>query len=186
MSENGLFTSNWLLNVKNILTSSGFDCVWESESFSSKDFLCKNIEHYLQETYIEKWRTDLESSSKSLFYSHYKHTFEMEKYIQVLPDMYILSLVKFRSCNHKLEIEIGRHNGIQQQNRKCKACNMNEIGDEYHFIFECPAYADLRKKFLPRKYLHSRSMFTLCQLMSNTKKCVMLSIAEYFKSCKVV
>ena len=35
-----------------------------------------------------------------------------------------------------LEIESGRYKNITREERICKNCNLNEIGDEYHFL--CP------------------------------------------------
>ena len=34
----------------------------------------------------------------------------------------------------------------------CTLCNMNAIGDENHYIFECSYFADQRERFLPLKY----------------------------------
>jgi hypothetical protein len=40
--------------------------------------------------------------------------------------------------NHKLPIEHGRWNNIPRENRKCNSCNLEEIGDEFHYILNCP------------------------------------------------
>ncbi len=37
--------------------------------------------------------------------------------------------------------------GVKEENRLCKACNNNQIEDEYHFIFHCNAYSTLRTAF---------------------------------------
>ena len=53
-----------------------------------------------------------------------------------------VTLCKFRTTNHKLPIEHGRWNtiisNIQRKNRKCNLCNLEEIGDEFHYISNCP------------------------------------------------
>jgi hypothetical protein len=48
-----------------------------------------------------------------------------------------LTLCKFRTTNHKLPIEHGRWNNIPRENRKCNLCNLEEIGDEFHYILNC-------------------------------------------------
>jgi hypothetical protein len=48
-------------------------------------------------------------------------------------------LYKFRVSDHSLEIESGRYKSITREERKCKNCNLNEIGDEYHFFLKCTA-----------------------------------------------
>jgi hypothetical protein len=40
---------------------------------------------------------------------------------------------KFRVSDHSLKIESRRYKNITREERKCKNCNLNEIGDEYHF-----------------------------------------------------
>ena len=37
---------------------------------------------------------------------------------------------KFRVSGHSLEIESGRYKNITREERICKKCNLNEIGDE--------------------------------------------------------
>jgi hypothetical protein len=44
---------------------------------------------------------------------------------------------KFRVSDHSLEIESGRNKNITREERICKNCNLNEIGDEYHFFLKC-------------------------------------------------
>jgi hypothetical protein len=43
---------------------------------------------------------------------------------------------KFRVSDHSLEIETGRYKHITREERICKNCNLNEIGDEYHFFLK--------------------------------------------------
>ena len=45
---------------------------------------------------------------------------------------------------------LGRHNNIARAERVCRVCNMQQTESEYHFMLVCPAYRDLRVKFLPR------------------------------------
>ena len=35
-------------------------------------------------------------------------------------------------------IELGRHNNIPRNERKCTLCNLNDIEDEFHFVLKCP------------------------------------------------
>ena len=58
----------------------------------------------------------------------------MEKYLLALKEPYMLMLLKFRTSNHLLPIEKGRHLNIDRNERKCELCNMNDICDEYHYI----------------------------------------------------
>ena len=53
-------------------------------------------------------------------------------------------LCKFRTTNHKLPIEQGRWNNTPRENRKCNLCNLEEIGDAFHYILNCPYFKQYR------------------------------------------
>jgi hypothetical protein len=55
---------------------------------------------------------------------------------------------KIRVSDHSLEIESGRYKNITKEERICKNCNLNEIGDEYHFFLKCTANHSLRILYL--------------------------------------
>ena len=70
-----------------------------------------------------------------------------------------LNFVRVKKCrqaiarlwcsSHRLEIEAGRwHKPIRTpvENRKCKRCDV--IENEFHFLFECPLYSELRQQYL--------------------------------------
>ena len=116
------------------------------------------------------WRQELEQSSKCLFYRHYKQEFEREKYIYQLPDKYVYSLCKFRCSNHRLPIEIGRRLGLDRKNRICQKCNMKVVGDEFHFIMECPSMDSTRNQLIPSKFSSPKSVFNFCKLFTANRK----------------
>ncbi len=63
-----------------------------------------------------------------------------------------LSMVRFRTANHKLPIETGRWSGIYHSDRKCNLCNNNDLGDEFHYLLVCPYFLQSRKKYLKKYY----------------------------------
>ena len=135
--DKSVYCSPWLHEVKRILISAGLDCVWETQSFSSKDALCRIVKFSLQKHFVCQWKLDLNSSSKAMLYRNFKLDFGRESYILNQPDEIIFSLAKFRCSNHKLQVELGRIFGIPRELRLCKDCNINSVGDEFHFVFEC-------------------------------------------------
>ena len=48
---------------------------------------------------------------------------------------------------HKLEIESGRYEHKNKEERICKFCDMGAIEDEKHFVLDCQAYMIYRKSF---------------------------------------
>ena len=51
-------------------------------------------------------------------------------------DLPVKHLHVFVLCKTCLPIE-KRMLGLERNNRKCQVCNLNEIGDEYHYILIC-------------------------------------------------
>ena len=90
----------------------------------------------------------MEESSKCALYKNIKTVFELEPYLYKLPKTG--NTVKFRCCNHKLEIEIGRYIGLKRDLRYCNKCTLDIMGDEHHTFFECnnQDIVDLRKRFI--------------------------------------
>ena len=50
------------------------------------------------------------------------------------------------SC-HNLEIETGRHKGIDREHRKCPF-GCNKLDDEYHFLMVCDKFKELRFQYI--------------------------------------
>ena len=57
------------------------------------------------------------------------------------------NITKFRLSNHRLMIEIGRHKGLNKEQRTCPFCP-EKIEDEFHFLCECKTYEHQRKTYL--------------------------------------
>ena len=78
-------------------------------------------------------------------YVNFKTLLNPEKYLSIaIPFNLRKSLACFRCSSHKLNIEIGRHYGIDKEDRICLYCFINEdnliIEDEYHVFFNCLRY----------------------------------------------
>ena len=70
----------------------------------------------------------------------------MENYLLEIPNIEDrISLTKIRLSNHRLNIEVGRHNKIPKNERFCPFCP-TLIEDEMHFLLLCPTYATNRTK----------------------------------------
>jgi hypothetical protein len=52
--------------------------------------------------------------------------------------------MRFRCGSHQLAIATGRWAKCPRDQRTCQKCTTDEVEDEYHFIFRCPAYESLR------------------------------------------
>ena len=91
-------------------------------------------------------------------------------------------LLKFRTSNHRLPIEEGRFNQIARADRKCLACDSNDIGDEYHYICLCPKFDEIRKKTLKKDLIRNPSVKKFCDLFSMRNKTKLRKISNNDKS----
>jgi hypothetical protein len=57
------------------------------------------------------------NSSKGICYRLFKENFEFETYLDILSDKDRITLCKFRTCNHRLPIEIGRWQNVDRSDR---------------------------------------------------------------------
>ena len=47
------------------------------------------------------------------------------------------AVTKLRISSHRLPVESGRYNNIPFDKRTCKHCNLNEVGNEQHYLMQC-------------------------------------------------
>ena len=94
--------------------------------------------------------------------------------------------MKFRCSNHKLAVEQGRRNGTPREERLCSQCDIYVLGDELHFVLECPAYQQDRT-LIPVNFRKPLSTFNFCRLMSlEIPQKTVLKLAKFVKDSKIV
>ncbi len=90
-----------------------------------------------------------------------------------------MPLLKFRTSNHKLPIEVGRWNNIDIPDRKCTICNLGDLGDEYHYIFNCTFFTDERRTYINKRWYVRPNILKFQNLMQTNKKSAQMK-PEYF------
>jgi hypothetical protein len=149
LSEQG--RENWASHVKRILYENGFGDRWEEQYVENgQGFICEFTER-LGDIYTQTWNTAKSDMSKLTLYNMYKTEFRREIYLDLdIPRRLRRFLAKFRTSCHNLEIEIGRRHNIPKEERFCSLCGLenHKVEDEYHFLLECNAYANVRVLYL--------------------------------------
>lgn len=142
----------------------------------------------LLDQYIQSWRATLEVSKDAQLYKLFKTEFITSAYLsEILIKKHRLLFCKFICRNYNLKVITGRWhkpNPLPFNERKCDVCNSLE--DEFHYIFECVKYADLRKKYIKKYFYTQPSMYKLIELLSCNNKKVLRNLAKYMYEASLV
>lgn len=172
--------SNWASEIRDLLCRHGFGWAWENQSVPDDNIFLKLFSKRVKDCELQLWKSELENMSKLRTYSLIKQTKEQEFYLTLcIPRRLKTVLAKFRTGNHNLEIEIGRHDNLNTEDRLCKYCGSNNnvvVEDEYHVLFHCPAYKESRDIFIGRDLIIA-NMYSFISLMTskNTQEIINLT-----------
>ena len=152
--ENDANSLFWLTKLKQLLEQNGFADVWMYPGSVNVKAFIPVFKTRLIDTFLVGMRNELNASSSMSLYRELSQTFEISPYLINLNNRkYRNTIAKFRLSSHQLRIETGRHTPrIDRQLRKCFLCTNDEIEDEFHFVFICPIYQELRSQYIPRYY----------------------------------
>jgi hypothetical protein len=106
---------------------------------------------FFKSLFITDWKKQINqfSDSKLKIYNICKNNVGHEKYLTIVNNFELRrSFNKLRTSSHRLQIELGRYQGVPRHNRVCTKCSSNIIEDELHFLFECSKYDEDRESML--------------------------------------
>ena len=160
-----------------------FESHWKLQTHLSADRLLefKNLcKERLSLYYKKEWKNSINNCKKCSLYKFFKTDLTFEKYLIELNGDLRICLTKFRLCNHKLPIELGRHMNIIRNERICVFCN-KDLGDEYHYVFSCDKFINERHKFIPKVCIQKPSSDKFCQLMGSGNSNIIMKLAKFTK-----
>ena len=120
--------------------------------------------------FIQEWNAEVFNKSSCLNYRIFKSELQLENYLITLTNRDRINLCKFRCGNSKLPIVTGRYQGIERDDRICSLCDRHQLGDEFHYLFECNFFAAERKKYLRPFYRVRPNTLKMCKLMNNQNR----------------
>ena len=157
--------------ITNVLGCLGFNEVWVAQTVGDVNIFLSLVKQRLHDNFIQNWNSQLRESSRASFYSDIS-SFHFQHYLNfVRAKKYRQAIARLRCSSHRLEIEAGRwHKPIKTtvENRKCKRCDVVE--NEFHFLFECPLYSELRIQYLDCHFYEHPNNFKLWQLFNSTRE----------------
>jgi len=157
---------NWFSCVKDLLAKNGFYQVWLNPHAISANVFTNTFRQRLIDNYVQEKNNNVVSNNVLTLYKELKLSFEFEPYLDKLVSRNLRSgiLTKLRLCAYNLRINTGRYEHLDRNVRYCQVCNIHEMEDEFHFVFNCSLYNKLRQRYINRVYTNRPSMYKLIEL----------------------
>ena len=179
--------TNWASLVQTLLSTLGFHEVWLSQGVGNEQLFLNEFKQRLADSHMQNLHDRISNSPKARFYSMF-YSFGFKSYLeQVTVIKFRTAITKLRLSSHRLAVETGRFNrpvATPLNERKCTLCNTLE--DEFHFLFECSLYRNLRKTFLPRSFWKRRNIPNAIHLMTSESPNINLKLGQYiYKAFKL-
>ena len=101
--------------------------------------IIKKIKQKIISLFENWWKNQavVTGRNKMDFYYKHKKIFKYESYLDNLSRNKRVDITRFRLSSHFLPIEALRYKKIIREERKCMICNLNELGDEQHYLLKC-------------------------------------------------
>ena len=159
-------STNWVSKIKHLLEFNGFGIVWFFNGVGNEPLFLNELRQRLTDCYTQGWHAHISESEKfSTFYS-FKPFIRLENFLCVSNFGRSLRTVLIRFRLGVSAINQHRYKFYSNKNLlKCPACNA-VVENEFHVLFECVAYNDLRHK-LPKKILDNKTTQSMLQLLNN-------------------
>ena len=116
-----------------------------------RDLIIKKLSRTLLERFIRFLRKSIWSnktaretnhSNKLRTYRYFKICFTNETYLNCVNHR--KALCQLRTSSYTLMCEVGRYHKLPYEKRICFFCPSKNIVSEFHFLFKCQFYDDLR------------------------------------------
>ena len=137
--------NTWAFKVKQIFVSHNLVDAFNQDYVTLQDEgkIVKQIVGNLKCNFEKKCLSQLHQFSSLGVLANVKVAFSMSLYLVKVRDFKLRkAIAKLRLSNHALPIQKGRYTKpiTARENRLCRLCNYEVIGDEFHFIFICPYF----------------------------------------------
>ena len=174
-SINNSFIFKWSEKVKSILEETGLNYIWMQHSISKSE--CSLLKSRISDQALQLCKSGQEESMKKKSYFNMKTNWKIDNYLKCLPQKLYQPVLNLKTSNHRLPVEIGRHNNIQYINRTCSLCS--SIGDEYHYVMECPQFKEQRKKLLSPEFIKKPSYANFIKLFNCDNPSVLKKLSHF-------
>ncbi|MES9880125.1 MAG: reverse transcriptase family protein [Sedimenticola sp.] len=143
---------NWAFRACGKISNMGLPNIFAPIDSTSRTSFINSVEDCMQSGYIDEWKTSLNrpngtrgtDGNKLRKYKLIKHEYGSEYYCRmIMSHKHRSAFCKFRCGVAPIRLETGRYENLPISERLCPFCR-TEVEDEYHCLFHCHLYDDLR------------------------------------------
>jgi len=175
---------NWIFNVKKMFDDFGFSYAFDDINTINIEInsFVEEFKRRVYDNFTQDWYRTLNNSSMLDVYRNFKINFEYESYLDILPRSLRYFFTRLRLSAHPLHIQTGRYaRDVARNQRHCMCCNSTDIEDEFHFICICPAFRNIRKKYIKPCYYKRPSMYKYLSLLQSNNKIELIKVCLFVK-----
>ena len=183
MSFSSIFVSQWISKIKALLDNLGMSNLWYTEDEIDKNWFKCAVNLRQMDISKQEWSAEVHASGQCRDYRLIKKDLKMEHYLLKLDKRDRINLCKFRCGNSRLPVNTGRFSNVPRQERYCTLCTKQRIGDEFHYLFECPILNDDRCKYLKPYYIQMPNTCKMTQLFNTGSVRILKDLARF---CQII
>ena len=133
-----IHSSGWIKYINTIFQNNGMSYIWATQDFNVDS---NNVYKCECDQFKQLWHSRITCDaidSNNMMYKTFKYSHGKEKYTEILPEHFKKALLQFRIGSHKLPVNNRKHFNVPRADRHCTHCDQSLMGDEIHFLYECP------------------------------------------------
>jgi len=173
--------TTWVCSVRNVLYKFGFGIVWEAQCVGSVKLFIVEFKQRLLDCFTQDWHSALSSHTYFDSYSSYSQSLYMKPYLDFIKFINMRRVLsRFRIGMSNLRSRFLQYEDKRNLNRNvnCPFCT-DSPETEFHFLFVCPTYDQLRMRYIPEKFRRHPSLFRMSLLLACENERVVFLVCNF-------
>ena len=132
--------NSWFKIIEYLIKYTNMEQNFKLENIiSNPKIFLEEFKYKITQKFLNFWKTEINSKTdtKLDFYKNIKKQFSFEKYLDIMKKELRIPLTCIRLSNHHFPIEKLRYQKVKREKRICHMCDLNEIGNEMHYLAKC-------------------------------------------------
>ena len=160
------------------------------QPMADPQYILLEVKKRMKDSRTQIWQGEIREHPECVNYRMFKTEWGLSPYLALLPIEQRTLMTKFRTRNHNLPVcpnshfkrKTGDTDAKMSKNATafhCPLCRLNEIGDEFHYIFKCPAFASDRKKLIDARFTNRPNALKFQELFESSDVEVLSKLAKF-------